>query len=201
MAPRLRAFWCCLFALLGAAASACGSGGGTGAPPSAPSCADYCAAIGAACTTSNQQYSNLDDCMNSCQAFPLGTAADTTGDTLGCRSAYARKAAMSADLAAMHCTHAGPGGDGVCGDNCGGFCDIAMMYCTEVNNAKIYDTREACMADCATHLTDVKLNAGDGARTDMGNEVACMLYHVQMGSAAPNSHCLGDLAFGAGTCR
>jgi hypothetical protein len=74
------------------------------------------------------------------------------------------------------------------------------MYCTDANMAKLYDTRAACMSDCATRMTDMKLDTGDGPRTDMGNEVACLLYHAQMGSVAPVSHCLGDLAATAGTC-
>lgn len=147
-----------------------------------------------------QQYSDMDDCMNSCQAFPVGTASDTTGDTLGCRDAYAKKAATNAAMAALHCTHAGPGGDGVCGDNCTGYCDIAMMYCTDANSAKLYDTRVACTADCARRMTDMKLDTGSGPRTDMGNEVACLLYHAQMGSSAPSSHCLGDLSPTDGSC-
>jgi hypothetical protein len=129
----------------------------------------------------------------------VGGAADTSGDTLGCRLAFAHKAAASTAMAAAHCTHAGPGGDGVCGDNCDGYCDIAMMYCSEANAAKVYDTRDACLADCKTRLTDMKLDTGDGPRTDMGNQVACLLYHAQMGAVAPLGHCLGDLA--GDTCK
>jgi hypothetical protein len=190
-------------------ATACGSSGATAgdagdaaaetAPAGPPTCADYCAAIQAACATARPQYSNDDDCLASCQAFPVGAAGDTTGDTLGCRLTYARKAAASADMAAAHCTHAGPGGDGVCGDNCGGYCDIALMYCTDANSAKLYDTRADCLTDCAKRLTDAKLDTGDVARTDMGNQVACLLYHAQMGAVAPSGHCLGDL--GGDTCK
>jgi hypothetical protein len=199
-----------LLALVFAACAACGGSGGAPAGgvgdgaadgSTAPTCAQYCATIATACTASNQQYSALPECMASCLAFAVGSAADTAGDTLGCRLVHARKAAVSADQAAQHCTHAGPGGDGVCGDNCAGFCDIAMMYCTAANNAQIYDSRAACLADCATHLTDMKLDTGSGPRTDMGNQVACMLYHAQQGAVAPQEHCPGDLALNAGTCR
>ena len=68
-------------------------------------------------------------------------------------------------------------------------------------NAKIYDTRDACLADCATHGTDAKYTSGDPGRTDMGNEVACQLYHGVQASLAPGEHCLGDLAITALTCR
>jgi hypothetical protein len=46
----------------------------------------------------------------------------------------------------------------------------------------------------------MKLDTGTGPRTDMGNEVACLLYHAQMGSAVPVPHCLGDLAITDGSC-
>ena len=196
------------FALAIVCGAACGSSGGEKGGPdagadattttSALTCASYCATIQAACTTDIQQYSDMDDCMASCLAFPVGTASDTSGDTLGCRLTHAKKAATSAAMATAECTHAGPGGDGVCGDNCSGYCDIAMMYCTAANNAKLYDTPAACLADCATHLTDMPLDTGDGPRTDMGNEVACLLYHAQMAAVVPGPHCLADL--GGGTC-
>ena len=89
----------------------------------------------------------------------------------------------------------------MCGDNCGGFCDLAMTFCTAANNAKIYDSRDACLADCATHGTDAKYTSGDPGRTDMGNQVACQLYHGVQASLAPGEHCLGDLAITALTCR
>jgi hypothetical protein len=76
-----------------------------------------------------------------------------------------------------------------------------MMYCTAANNAQIYADRAACMADCAAHGTDATYTTGDPGRTDMGNEVACQLYHAVMGSQAPAEHCTGDLALQAFTCR
>jgi hypothetical protein len=187
-----------------ALAAGCGASGASDTPDGgalALTCSDYCAAIQAACTTTNQQYSDSADCMASCLAFPVGAAGDMAGDTLACRITHAQKAAASAAMAALHCPHAGPGGDGVCGDNCSGYCDITMMYCTAANQAKLYDDRAACMTDCARRMTDVKLNAGTGMRTDMGNEVACLLYHAQMGSTAPTGHCLGDLAITGGACE
>jgi hypothetical protein len=183
------------------AGAACGSGGGAATPAGPPTCADYCALIQTACAADHQQYSDGDDCMASCLAFPVGDATDTSGDTLGCRLSFARTAGKSAAMAAVHCPHAGPGGHGSCGDDCGGYCDIAMMYCTEANQAKLYGTRAECLADCGMRMAELPLNAGDGQRTDMGNEVACLLYHAQMGSVAPLGHCLGDLAIQGGACH
>ena len=186
----------------GQTGAAGGSGAaGTGGTPLAQTCDAYCAAIQTACTTSHQQYGDVETCKTSCAAFPTGAAADTSGDTLGCRIHFTVLAGASAEAAATYCTKAGPGGDGACGSNCDGYCDIVMMYCTAANMAKIYDDRAACMADCATHATDATYTTGDPGRTDFGNEVACELYHAVMGSQAPGEHCPGDLALTASTCR
>jgi hypothetical protein len=186
----------------GAGGSVAGAGGGgAGGAPATPTCDAYCAAIQPACTASHQQYGDVATCKTACAAFPLGTGSDTSGDTLGCRIHYAGLAAASAEAAATYCTKAGPGGDGACGTNCEGYCDIVMMYCTAANMAKIYDDRAACMADCAAHGTDATYTTGDPGRTDTGNEVACQLYHAVMGSQAPSEHCPGDLALTAFTCR
>lgn len=175
----------------------CGSSEPGAAGP--PTCASYCAAIQAACTTSDQQYGDLPTCLTACAAFPVGAGADTSGDTLGCRMHFTTLAAAGA--ATANCTKAGPGGDGACGDNCGGYCDLAMTYCTDANSAKIYDDRVACLADCATHATDARYTSGNPGRTDMGTEVACQLYHAVQASQAPEEHCLGNLATTAFTCR
>lgn len=166
-----------------------------------PTCVAYCAAIMAACNASNQQYSDMPDCMNSCLAFPVGQSGDNLVDTLGCRSAHAAMAAASAADAAIHCVHAGPGGDFICGDNCSGYCDIVMMYCTAANAAKVYDTRDQCLSDCGMRVETTSYTAGAPGRTTMGNEIGCLLYYAQMASAAPASTCLGKLAVTASTCR
>jgi hypothetical protein len=199
----------------GGALAACGSGGtasdagSTGDAPDqetsveagALTCAAYCAAIQAACTGSLLQYSDRDDCLKSCAAFPVGQRDDNLVDTLGCRISHAAMAAEDASSAAIHCVHAGPGGDVICGDNCSGYCDIAMMYCTAANSAKLYDTRAQCLTDCATRGETVPYTAGNPGRTDLGNEVGCLLYHAQMASTAPDGHCLGDLAIVGGACH
>jgi hypothetical protein len=183
------------------------SSAGDGSPDSgggslALTCAAYCKAIQAACTMSDQQYGDEELCVASCAAFPLGTSGETAGDTLGCRLHYTERAMSGAlGAAGANCRKAGPGGDGACGENCGGYCDLVMTFCTASNQAQIYDSRDACLADCATHGTDAPYTCGDPGRTDMGNQVACQLYHAVQGSLAPVNHCLGDLALTALTCR
>ncbi len=172
-----------------------GDGGGDSAAAT-PTCQAYCNAIMANCTSvndpdsglpvGNAQYTTMSNCLNSCKAMPVGTAADTSGNTLGCRTYHAN--AAKADPA-THCAHAGPGGAGVCGNDCDGFCQIAMMYCTAANNAAVYSSLQQCMTTCNGFPDTTKYNIGiqDGYLT------ACLLYHVQEASSAPPDHCLGDI--------
>ena len=159
-----------------------------------PSCTDYCANIMANCNNAGsdagvgatEQYTTLKNCMNSCKAFPVGTSADTSGDTLGCRSYHAMAAKGDPKT---HCPHAGPGGGGLCGTNCQGYCQLAMLYCTSANMAKVYDTLADCMAVCAATPDDVPPSIA----VQDGKHVACLLYHSQEASSDPPGHCIGDL--------
>lgn len=183
-----------------------GSGGASGsdagskdAGATAPTCAAYCDAIMKNCTggdgssgssgpdatKTHQQYSSRDNCLQACMAFPVGTPADEAGNTLGCRLYHAGAAASDATL---HCPHAGPSGDGVCGKACDGYCQLVKKYC--VGTAKIYADDAACHARCAATTDDVRFNLG----VQDGNHVACLLYHAQEAPLAPADHCTGDLA-------
>jgi hypothetical protein len=202
--------------LLGAALgmNACGSSGGsgtgghtstttttTGAGGGTPTCMAYCTTIMKNCTggdgstpdggmdptKTNQQYTAMQNCLNVCALFPVGTAADTSGDTLGCRTYHAGAAAMNATL---HCPHAGPGGDGTCGDLCTSYCRIVGKYCTAANMAgPIYTSNADCMAVCKASKSDLRYNIAIQA----GDEQACLLYHSQEASVTPPDHCTGDL--------
>jgi len=140
-------------------------------------CTDYCTAITAHCTAANAQYSAMDTCMGSCKAFEVGTAADTSGNTLGCRLYHAGAAAMDPSL---HCAHAGPGGAGVCGGNCEGFCAIAGDAC-----AGTFADDAACATACATYDQTEPYDASDGA----GDTFACRLYHLTVATTLPDPHC------------
>jgi hypothetical protein len=171
-------------------------GGGTGGGDAgngttgAQDCMSYCTTIMANCSGATQQFGGMDQCMNSCKAFPMGTAADMMGNTLGCRIYHA--GAAKADPM-THCKHAGPGGAGVCGANCDGYCQIAMMYCTSANMAQVYTDLNDCKTTCAKFPDMDSFNVTDTTLQDK-NSVECLLYHVQEASAAPADHCNGDLA-------
>ncbi len=168
-----------------------GEGGGGGL-----SCDTYCAAIMANCTSTtpadggnpvgNQQYTDMNNCMNSCKAFPVGTASDMMGNTLGCRIYHA---SLAKSDPVMHCPHAGPGGDGTCGSNCEGFCQLAQMYCTPANEAGVFMSLSDCMSQCGMFPDTTKFNIG----VQDGSSTACLLYHAQEASSAPPDHCIGDI--------
>ncbi len=161
-------------------------------------CMQYCTTIMTNCTGSDavdggtmkphQQYSTMTNCLNSCKAMPVGNTGDKAGNTLNCRVYHAMAAAMDPDT---HCPHAGPGGDGVCGATCDGYCQIAMMYC--VGDAGVYASAADCQTTCAKFRDDAGYNVTDTSLQATG-QVACLLYHAQEASLVPIDHCLGDLA-------
>ena len=156
----------------------------------AAACDDYCNTIMTNCTggdqssASNQQYSAKDNCLAVCAIFPPGLVSDTSGNTLGCRKYHATLAATDPTT---HCPHAGPGGDGVCGDTCTGYCQMAEAFC--IGTSKIYSSTADCMATCNATGSDKRFNIS----IEVGFEQACLLYHAQEASLAPADHCLGDL--------
>ena len=140
-------------------------------------CAAYCDAIQTNCTGDVAQYASADTCLAACAAFPAGTAADTSGNTLGCRTYHAGAASAGPDV---HCVHAGPGGAGACGDNCEGFCAIALDACPDV-----YADADACAADCANFTDDEPYDTSDTG----GDTLACRLYHLSAATTTPDPHC------------
>jgi hypothetical protein len=78
-------------------------------------CAGYCTQTMTNCTGDNAQYADMADCLAQCDAldWPEGTPGSTDGNTIACRI-YHGGAPAQMDPA-VHCSHAGPTGDGVCG--------------------------------------------------------------------------------------
>jgi len=163
-------------------------------------CPTYCSAIAAACTGDNAQYSTATTSMNcaaTCALFPKGTAADTSGDTLGCRLYHIQNVTKTGD-AATHCPHAGPGGakvdaaTGTCGASaCADFCALEVAVCgtKDANGANAqYQNTADCMSSCANFTKTPAYNA----TTQSGNTFACRLYHVTnaaVDTASAANHC------------
>ncbi|HEY2514791.1 MAG TPA: hypothetical protein VGI39_28190 [Polyangiaceae bacterium] len=153
-------------------------------------CNDYCTSVMNACQGSEAQYQTKDECLSACRFFPVGTPADTTGDTLGCRTYHA---VLAATLPNPHCWHAGPYGSGVCGASCDDFCEITLGWCNADagfidGGAPPYASLSDCKTACANFAL-VPVDAGPdaapppsaynaGGTNDTGNTLDCREYHL-----------------------
>ncbi|MFT3775473.1 MAG: hypothetical protein QM820_59760 [Minicystis sp.] len=154
-------------------------GGGGGGNTDTPTCAAYCDAVTTNCTGATAVYASKDVCLAACKYIPVGTSADTTGNTLGCRTYHAGAAAGSTANATMHCPHAGPGGAGYCGDDCAGYCNLAMGACPSV-----YASAQDCLDTCKTFTTMGPFTSA----AVTGDTLECRLYHASV-AAGDNMHC------------
>jgi hypothetical protein len=156
-----------------------GGGGGGDIAKVKPLCAAYCAAALSNCMGSLELYPNLKFCLAVCNAMPLGLRTDTAGDSVGCRLHFAESAATVEKQ--FNCSAAGPGGNGVCGTNCEGFCSIDQTICPG-----IYVDRAACLLACKTF--PVLGDYNDSIQS--GNSVECRLYHSNAAAAIDREqHC------------
>ncbi len=144
-----------------------------------------------ACTGAHQQYNDSAHCLAVCAVFPVGAASDASGNTLGCRSSEASAAQAAPEV---HCGRAGPGGAGVCGADCDGYCQLAMTFCSPpyVDAGAIYTSSADCQATCGQFPDDAGYSVTDLYLLATG-QVACLLYHAQETPLTPE-HCYGDLA-------
>lgn len=166
----------CLFAIA-AGLVACGSS--SSADPKEGECQDYCDLVIEHCVGDNNQYSDRDTCLSTCEAMPLGSPDDRAGHTIMCRTFQAAIAEL--DPVAT-CTLAGPGGDGACGMNCESFCAMQAEICTGANE----QFRDGdCLTTCATFDTTLRYDV----RRTSGDDFACRLYHLTAASTDPDFHC------------
>jgi len=94
-----------------------------------------------------------------------------SGNNLACRIYHAGVAASDP---ALHCKHAGPGGDATCGTNCEGFCTLAMGACAGQATPP-YASMGACMTSCAAF----NIAPPDEASQTGGDTFACHLDHAR----------------------
>lgn len=172
------------------AAAGAAAGGEPGAPLGSP-CERYCEAITEACTGDSTQYTDLEACLLTCPDFAEGSADDMEGNTLGCRLNYALKAPSEP---ITYCTWAGPGGDGVCGSNCEGFCSLMAATCTEESTRAAVDyfpTTEECLSACEEVPQRGPYSATNETTTGGADIFECRLYHVTAAIYADDSgvHC------------
>ncbi len=128
-------------------------------------------------STSVAQYLASNICEAACLTFDDGTAGDTTGNTLGCRQHHAE---LAGSASATECPIAGPGGNGTCGSNCTGYCQLMMSACPAE-----YADEAACMTNCATWT-------GTDSYTVYyrpAYSVSCALYGASRATIDPSTFC------------
>ncbi len=144
----------------------------------APTCEDYCSTIQSACTA-EPQYANETVCVAHCEMFgqiPLGTSADMSGHTVGCRT-YHATVAVAQNAPEIHCPHAGPSGGDVCGSWCENYCHLAMLNCT--GSVALYSSETECFATCA------QIPATGRANDTSGDTVQCRIHHLGLAGTEP----------------
>lgn len=163
-----------------------GGQGGESGDPNAVLCARYCAAVMANCVGPVQVYESLPVCLRACQAMDPGTQGDRSGNTVACRLFHAKQIELVGEEA-TECPAAGPGGDGVCGTNCQGYCRLLEGLCPAKFNA-----------DCVASCQDIPDLGGYDSSQTSGLTLQCRLYHVSAATLDPDFHC--PHAAGAGPC-
>ena len=156
-----------------------------------PGCEPYCELVQTACTGSDgvsyAVYDSVFSCIRECQQFPEGAVGDVTGNSRACRVAHAQLALQFPGERAFECPAAGPGGDGVCGVNCEGYCSLMSGLCPD-----------SIDGDCLEVCEGVPDLGGFDISHIEGNSLQCRFYHIGAATVSPRFHC--PHAAGADPC-
>jgi hypothetical protein len=131
------------------------------------SCERYCELIDEVCAGSKLQFASLEACMGMCSTYPEGTLEDQTGHTLGCRLRLLDS--RGAGIESSECAAAGPGGNGVCGDDCESLCTSMKEVCPQ-------NVEYPCATECAALISCGDYFVPDPSPDDPS--VQCRLYHI-----------------------
>lgn len=180
------------------------------AAPLALDCNTYCTHLAADCTGANAQL-NPTNCMGTCMAYPPGTQADMSGNTLGCRNYHLQNIEVRNMSATVHCPHTGPIGGlaadtaSVCGTSpCDDFCELQTKVCgtnaTQVTGVDA-NHRYADLAACKAACGDFVKTPEASPTVQSGNTFACRIYHLTNAAAQTTptglqAHCGHTLAMG-----
>ncbi len=172
----------------------------TDPPTEAPSCERYCDLVADTCEGENAQYESVAQCRAACAELTPGTNADTNINTVGCRIYHAYNALLDP---ATHCPHAGPTGDGHCGQvgdsehaPCESFCAIAAPVC---------GTSPAAPLDPSTCTADCRELPGSGPNSHytvargaaLGDTLACRMVHAVRALQSGDASSCGAVGGGA----
>lgn len=157
-----------------------------------PRCRDYCKLIAVACQGDHAVYEPGAQCEKACEALEPGDSTEQVGvNSIGCRRNHAYNAMLAAPE--MHCTHAGPAGEGVCGDNCDSYCRLLEAACEDD-----FTTTDECLEECKA--LDGSAMGSPYALADIedGNNFQCRLRAVVRAFVDPEQ-C--ESAIGSGDCQ
>lgn len=163
-----------------------GGAGGASAPVEPPLCERYCDTIMSACTGENEQYASPMACRAVCGLLAPGSPGAFGENSVECRLARAELARATGEPAS-YCYTAGPGGGGVCGTDCEGFCTIMAQMCT------LMGSFDECLPQCeqvpnlAEEDPDEAVTYGTAIQN--GDSVQCRLYHVTAATLDSRTHC------------
>lgn len=175
---------------LGGQGSAGGAGGsasagGAGGQAQANLCETYCETVMTHCSGPFAVYNTIDTCKAVCSHLPPGQPGDEAHNSVYCRLHAAESAPSEPSF---YCPLAGPGGHGVCGENCAALCTVAAGVC--VRGDRDWPGEAECANECNA-LPDLGTYTTDPAAAMFeGHHVQCRLFHVSAAAIEdPEVHC------------
>jgi hypothetical protein len=172
-------------------------------PPDADfDCNKYCRLVNAACTGANAVYESEMQCRAVCTALGPGKVGDQSvdpkTDTMSCRLWHAYTAVVTPNV---HCSHAGPGGDGHCSDgsdapNCAPYCKLLQKACKDEFDTSFDGDLDKCREACAPRQGSA-LGSGYSVKgTPQPKSLQCRMLYVTRAISGDKAAC--EDAFGEG---
>ena len=159
------------------------------------SCTNPCAA-NVPCPDDLSLYLGRGYCLKVCESLEpgvyLGRDGEQTadGNTQACRLREVTAASNLTSDKVEHCAQAGPGGNGVCGDDCESYCALMDKFCAPKFEQF---TDPNCLANCRglspEKRTDSRATLFGAVRHHDGDTLQCRIMHASSASIAPQTHC------------
>jgi hypothetical protein len=161
-----------------------------------PDCERACEATMGNCKGAEAVYEDKEDCLAACGVFPLGDLSDRSENTVGCRFYHGTSGALDPFT---HCDHAGPTGDGHCGDErtaeetgpCNSYCMLAQEGCS-LEFALEFSGFDDCALTCATDFADRGGKAEAHYTVDTARDedsLQCRVYYAVEALAGDSTAC------------
>jgi hypothetical protein len=136
------------------------------------------------CVDAHAVYTTEAACLAVCGTLPVGSPDAEIGNSVYCRLRNAELAATTGEPD-VHCPIAGPGGDGVCGTNCEGYCVLMQASCS-ARFSQLFNGLADCQSQCTESLPDP---GGYDVSQNSGDSINCRLWHVSAAALDPSLHC------------